>query len=74
MEKQIILEKISKNIRAEAIRKYGTLTKFCEENDINYSYLTTTLSNMRTKGESMSLGRFIDIAIALEIDLCKLIA
>ena len=69
MNKQETLEKISKNIRAEAIRKYGTLSKFCEVKNVNYSYLTTTLSNMKIKGESMGLGRLIDLSIALEVDL-----
>ena len=74
MNKQETLEKISKNIRAEAIRKYGTLTKFCEVKSVNYSYLTTTLSNMKIKGESMSLGRLIDLSIALEVDLNILVS
>ncbi len=65
MNKQELLKKFGKNVKIARIKKDWTQEKFAEILDVNTNYIAC----IECGRQNMSLGKILELADALEIDI-----
>lgn len=65
MNKQELLKKFGKNVKIARIKKDLTQEKFAEILDVNTNYIAC----IECGRQNMSLGKILELANALEIDI-----
>ena len=65
MNKQELLKKFGKNVKIARIKKEWTQEKFAEILDVNTNYIAC----IECGRQNMSLGKILELADALEIDI-----
>lgn len=65
MNKQELLKKFGKNVKIERIKKDLTQEKFAEILDVNTNYIAC----IECGRQNMSLGKILELANALEVDI-----
>ena len=69
MDKTSLLKRFGKNVKIERIKKELTQEKFAEILDVNPNYIAC----IECGRQNMSLGKILELANALEIDIEKLL-
>ncbi len=65
MNKQELLKKFGKNVKIARIKKDWTQEKFAEILDVNTNYIAC----IECGRQNMSLGKILELAQALEVDI-----
>ncbi len=65
MNKQELLKKLGKNVKIARIKKDWTQEKFAEILDVNTNYIAC----IECGRQNMSLGKILELAQALEVDI-----
>ena len=69
MDKTSLLKRFGKNVKIERIKKELTQEKFDEILDVNPNYIAC----IECGRQNMSLGKILELANALEVDIEKLL-
>ena len=69
MDKQTLLKKFGKNVKIERIKKDLTQEKLSEILDVNPNYIAC----IECGRQNMSLGKILELANALGVDLSRLL-
>lgn len=65
MDKKSLLKKFGKNVKIERIKKDWTQEKLAETLDVNTNYVAC----IECGRQNMSLGKILELANALEVDI-----
>lgn len=69
MNKESLLKKFGKNVKIERIKKDLTQEQFAEILDVNSNYIAC----IECGRQNMSLGKILELANALEVDIENLL-